>query len=375
MNHKTKVIALYLPQFHQVPENDEWWGKGFTDWVSARNAKPLFPGHYQPRIPAQNNFYNLLDKSTMEWQAKLARKSGIYGFCIYHYWFGEKQLLEKPAENLLKWKDINIHYCFSWANESWIASWSKLKGNAWTDNTTSEKKDRKGLLLEQKYGGEPEWERHFQYLLPFFQDRRYIKKDGKPVFVLYRQDDIPHIKDMILYWNKLAKENGLKGIYFIGTNSKRGKSKHLDAAFRYEPLYTQCNGRFRDSSSAVLGECIRESLEKRGIELPQFISYDKVWKELLERDNEKDVYRGAFTDFDSSPRKGKNSVIFRGSNPEKFYKYFDKLYQKCLKNQDDFLFITAWNEWGEGAYLEPDNKFGTGYLKAINKVVRKNKEN
>lgn len=369
-----KVITFYLPQFHRVPENDEWWGEGFTDWVSAKNARPLFPGHYQPRIPAHDNYYNLLDKSAMEWQAKLAKKSGVDGFCIYHYWFGEKQLLEKPAENLLKWKDIDINYCFSWANESWIASWSKLTEQgqfAWTDSIAPQKGS--GMLMEQKYGDKSEWKRHFQYLLPFFQDERYIKKDGKPVFVIYNTYKILCAKDMIAYWNELAKENGFPGIFFIGTNNPIYKFEDYDAALLYEPDFS-VNGETLDSS---LGDIIRIFIQqklKTGIKIPQIIHYDKVWKHILQRRDRKNVYKGAFVDFDSSPRKGKKGIVLIGANPEKFYQYFSKLYDRCSKHGDDFIFVTAWNEWGEGAYLEPDKKYGMGYLNAIRKVVEGRKQ-
>lgn len=172
-----KVIAFYLPQFHRIPENDKWWGKGFTDWVSSKNARPLFPGHNQPRIPAHENYYNLLDKETICWQAELARKAGVYGFCIYHYWFGNhKQLLEKPAENLLQWKDIDINYCFSWVNESWIYSWSKYKGGAWLYTNVKGNAEARGLLVKQEYGDENEWKRHFEYLLPFLKTIDILKK-------------------------------------------------------------------------------------------------------------------------------------------------------------------------------------------------------
>jgi hypothetical protein len=368
---KTKILAFYLPQFHQIPENDKWWGEGFTDWVSAKSAKPIFPGHYQPRIPANDNFYDLLNKSTMQWQAKLARKSGVDGFCIYHYWFGDKQILEKPAENLLKWQNIDINYCFSWANESWITSWSKLVGNAWT-GSCEKNQSGNGMLLDQRYGDIDEWVAHFNYLLPFFKDKRYIKKDGKPIFVIYKPDDIPKIKELKTCWNNLALENGLSGIYFIGTNPKSQnsyKSRQFDAFLQYEPAYTNLYERYDDSLINIIGNNIRIFLNKSNIKCPRLINYDKVWTNILNRESKRNVYRGAFVDFDCSPRKGINASIYVGSSPKKFYKYFNQLYNKCSREGDDFIFVTAWNEWGEGAYLEPDRKYGLGYLNAIRKTV------
>ena len=165
-----KVIAFYLPQFHTIPENDEWWGKGFTEWTNVKAAKPLFEGHVQPRIPLNNNYYNLLDDEVMEWQVELARQYGVYGFCFYHYWFDGHMLLEKPMENMLNSDKINFPYCICWANENWT--------NAWTANGDVK------TLIKQTYGDREEWERHFSYLLDFFKDKNYIKENNKPLFVL-----------------------------------------------------------------------------------------------------------------------------------------------------------------------------------------------
>lgn len=370
-----KIIAFYLPQFHRVPENDEWWGKGFTDWVSAKKAKPLYPGHYQPRLPMNENYYNLLEKSTMQWQAKLARKYGVYGFCIYHYWFGaNKQILEKPAENLLKWKDIKINYCFSWANESWITSWSKIKGNAWVESrNTGRNGTERGILLKQEYGDEREWESHFMYLLPFFKDKRYIKKDGKPVFVLYKPGEIPKLKQMIIYWNELARKNGLSGVYIIGTNCSIREEKIVDAGLLYEPSYTRQHEKYELTTKEAILKSIREFLEKKGMDIPKFIGYDSIWREIIKRKQKEHIYPGGYVDFDGSPRKGRKAVITYRANPARFYKYFVQLYQMAKKNKKEYIFLTAWNEWGEGAYLEPDRRYGNSYLKAIKRAIIKNK--
>ena len=368
---KPKVITFYLPQYHRIPENDLWWGEGFTDWESARTAKPLFRGHYQPRLPRHNNFYNLLNKEVMQWQARLAKKAGIYGFCIYHYWFGDKQLLEKPAENLLKWKDIDFHYCFSWANESWVASWSRLKGNEWKQGGSGRAvKTVNGYLALQKYGGKKEWKRHFEYLLPFFKDSRYITKDGKPVFIIYKPEDLKCAAQMIPYWNELAVENGLKGIYFIGTNISL-KKRQMDAALLYEPVYSIFNADKFSKISLECTELVYSTAKKAGLKLPKIISYQAIWKTILRRKAELNTYYGGFVDFDSSPRKGKYAYAFQKASPERFQKFFWKLYKKSVKEKKEFVFLTAWNEWGEGAYLEPDRKYGFQYLKAVKNVLGK----
>ena len=194
-----KVIAFYLPQYHNIPENDEWWGDGFTEWTNVRKAQPYFEGHNQPEIPLNENYYNLLDDKVKLWQAKLAKEYGVYGFCYYHYWFNGKMLLEQPMEQMLRNKEIEQHFCICWANEPWT--------KAWVNETK--------VLIPQKYGHEKEWKEHFDYLLPFFKDERYIKCSGRPLMVIYRPQVIDNIREMILYWNKLAKEAGFNKVVFI----------------------------------------------------------------------------------------------------------------------------------------------------------------
>lgn len=364
-----KVIAFYLPQFHRVAENDMWWGEGFTDWIAAKKAKPLFLGHYQPRIPEHNNFYDLLDKRTMEWQTKLATKAGVYGFCIYHYWFGnDRKLLEKPAENLLEWGDIKMPFCFCWANGSWIASWSKIRedgAGAWTDYNNKKNDNSDGMLMKQEYGQCDEWIRHFKYLLPFFKDERYIKKDNKPIFMVYMPHLISCMSKMAKVWNELAKENGFSGIHFIGANieKKDCRYKGFDAIVRFEPNYTLAH---EERKEYVIRTKVREKVH---LKVPYFINYDKFWKFILNRKLERSVYPGAIIDYDCSPRRGKNAMIMRNATPYKFYKYFKELVEACRKQGTEYIFLFAWNEWGEGAYLEPDKKYGNKRLAYIKKVL------
>ncbi|HFR3551845.1 TPA: glycoside hydrolase family 99-like domain-containing protein, partial [Streptococcus suis] len=195
-----KTIAFYLPQFHSIPENDEWWGKGFTEWTNMKAAKPLFEGHNQPRIPLNNNYYNLLDEKTMEWQVELAKKHGLYGFCFYHYWFNGHMLLEKPMEIMRQSEKINFPYTICWANEPWTNAW-KSDGNEKT-------------LIAQHYGREKEWKQHFEYLLQFFKDKNYIVENNKPLLLIYRPEIIECLNEMLDYWNKLAIEAGFSGIDF-----------------------------------------------------------------------------------------------------------------------------------------------------------------
>lgn len=183
-----KIIAFYLPQFHEIPENNEWWGEGFTEWVNVKKAKPLFEGHNQPRVPLDDKYYDLLDDEVKIWQAKIAKENGIYGFCYYHYWFNGRKVLERPMEQMLRNNEVDIPFCVCWANEPWTKAWI----------------GRNEIILPQFYGEKKEWKEHFDYLLPFFQDKRYIKENGKPLMVIYRAEVITNLNEMLDYWSELA---------------------------------------------------------------------------------------------------------------------------------------------------------------------------
>ncbi len=349
-----KIITMYLPQFHVTEENNRWWGDGFTEWVSVGNASSLFDGHNQPRKPMNDNYYNLLDKQTMMWQADLMKEYGIYGQCFYHYWFKEgKRILEKPAENLLKWNDIQMPFCFSWANESWVRSWSvAADSNVWAQKFEPlRKEENNGILLEQEYGSEDAWREHFDYLLPFFEDERYIKICDKPVFMFYRPNNISHLYEMVRCWNQWAIDNGFAGIHFIGANtSQKG---YLDAVY------------FHATGSMFPTECyeINNSVKT--------ISYDMVWEHIIAQAKmaEAGTYIGGIVDFDTTPRKGKNGVVITGCNSSKYETYLKKLLKLNEDLGNEFTFINAWNEWGEGMYLEPDEINSYAFLEATKRAL------
>lgn len=366
---KSKVIAFYLPQFHETIENNMWWGEGFTDWESVQNAKSLFYGHVQPRIPLRKRYYNLLEKEVVEWQALIAKKANVYGFCYYHYWFGNgKQILEKPAENLLKWKDINQKFCFSWANQSWIRSWSKYQGNAWSgiqDAVSAERNiNGSGVLMQQTYGGEVEWKKHFEYLLPFFLDERYIKVNGKPMFLIHMAKEIPCLAPMIRCFQKWAREAGLPGIHIVATNVFQDELPCINATVLFEPSYTYRTGKEFIKYRNILQKSDKDTLK--------LYCYDHIWLRILLRRKKisKQVYLGGFTDFDTTPRHGKNGIVMIGATPYKFARYFRALIKKSYKAGSEFVFVNAWNEWGEGAYLEPDEKYNYQFLKAIKNALK-----
>lgn len=342
-----KIYAFYLPQFHRTPENDEWWGNGFTEWTAVKNARPLFPKHHQPHEPI--SYYDLLDKKTMENQAYLMRKYGLDGMCFYHYYFENgKKVLEKPAENLLKWNDIDMAFCFYWANESWIHSWSNINGgNKWASvYDHSDNKKGNEILIKQDYGQREQWEEHFYYLLPFFKDSRYIKKDGRPLFIIYKPEDITCLDEMMNFWNDLMKKEGMQEIYFIGKNMV------LDGALCHEPGFSMneyAGNRFNNEYG-----------------VGNIIQYDDIWEITLQHDIfDVNYYSCGYPGYDDTPRHGKSGSVIIGSTPKKFYDYMVRLLIKAEKNKSEFVFINAWNEWGEGMYLEPDVEWGNAYLKAL----------
>lgn len=366
-----KIIANYLPQYHRIPENDRWWGEGYTDWVATKNARPVFSEHLQPRVPLNDNYYDLADPAVLEWQARLARQYGIWGFGIYHYWFSpEQNLLTKPAENLLKCPQVDINYLLIWDNSSWIRSWSNVEGNDWApsfddaNEVAEEERGRDyGTLAKLDYGGKEAWKKHFDYLLPFFCDERYMKIEGKPVFGFMVPDrDVALLQEMFAYWDDLAKQNDLPGVIPLARNSWRGRE--FDYGFDYRPSST-------NSIRDLLTVGVSNRLNKRWPHLRKR-SYDSVWRKIIASARKckdaKSLY-GGFVGYDDTPRRGDKALIITGQTPEKFQRYLSELIDVAVSQDKEFLFLTAWNEWGEGAYLEPDTKNGFAYLEAIKSAL------
>ena len=382
-----KYIAFYLPQYHSIPENDEWWGKGFTEWTNVKKARPLYKNHYQPHIPLNENYYDLdIDfQTTMSDQIKMAKENGIYGFCFYHYWFkGGKKLLEKPLEKFLDNKEMNINFCVCWANEAWTRTWDGKERH---------------VLMEQEYGNEEEWKEHIGYLLPFFEDNRYIKINNCPVLVIYRPELIEQLEAMVRIFRDEAQKAGYPDLFIVSQSSvysnMKEKSGCIDAYILYEPGYTQNEATARYSGiigsikkspniflSNVFNAAKTRIFRKLGIKNGKLtctlLNYDQIWKRIIEREYSQKytIIPGAFVDWDNSPRRGyNNSRIFIGASPVKFGKYMKKLTDKANKETKlDMIFINAWNEWGEGAHLEPDEKNGYGYLNAIKTIEDNNCE-
>lgn len=337
-----KLIAHYLPQFHEIPENNNAWGKGFTEWVNVRKARIIFEGQNQPREPLNDNYYNLLDDSVMQWQAEIANEAGIYGFCFYHYWFEGRLVLEKPVLRLLSDPSIKIHYCFAWANEPWTKTWHGAGGE-------------REILIPQTYGREEDWEQHCQYFLPYFRDDRYIKVDGSPMLLIYRLRNIPEFNQMIRYWNKRAVEEGFEGIYIVSMNVGRehsSMSRWVNASVDFEPNTSKYElYKVSDMGGSVL-------------------DYDKICRKMLEKQHCKGYFRTMFADYDDTPRRGKRGIYTVNASPEKFGRYLSEALALSMKEGNEYVFLNAWNEWGEGNYLEPDKRWQYAYLKEMCSIAK-----
>lgn len=355
-----KIIAFYLPQFHAIPENDVWWGKGFTDWVNVKKAKPLFKGHQQPREPLEDNYYDLSDPESIRRQADLARQYGVDGFCFYHYWFGGKLLLQKPAELLLQHRDIDLPFCFSWANEPWARTWD---GKAHQ------------ILIDQSYGGSQDWEAHFAYLLPFFKDERYMKIDSAPVFLVYKSQSIPCAREMMDCWNRLAMQAGFNGIHFVETlrdNSTDSRDLPFRARVEFEPAnilngistFRLYANRARRTTVSILNKLLH-----RQKPLSKVLQFSDIAKASLHTPQPEGTWGGVFAGWDNSPRRGLSATIISAPTKEQFKSYLQAKIDKTVNQyHTDHIFVNAWNEWAEGTVLEPDKLNGYHYLEAIKEV-------
>ncbi len=342
-----KLFAFFLPQFHTIPENDEWWGEGFTEWTNVKAANPIYPGQ-KIRHPYKDNYYNLLDKEVVNWQTGLLDEYGLDGLIYYHYYFKGKLLLEKPAENLLKWKDIKQRFFFCWANHSWIKSW---RGN-------------QDILMPMEYGGKPDWETHFQYLLPFFKDERYEKKNNRPLFMLFNYD-FDEKEEMLIFLDARCKQEGFDGICVIETfNGKdiedyNNKKSSITQYTLYREPVCMCNVEFKKYRR--LDRRIASKLRKLLITNGIFV-YDGeklIKKKTKLRIKGDHIINSIWFEWDNTSRHGKRGYIISPFSRKSFVKYMDTV------KDEEYMFINAWNEWCEGMILEPTEEEGYKYLEWI----------
>ncbi len=360
MTNNIKPIALYLPQYHAIKENDEWWGQGFTEWTNVRKAKPLFKEHYQPHIPLHNNYYDLVDIEVMERQAQLAKEYGIYGFCFYHYWFNGKLLLERPLHNMLEAGKPDFPFCLCWANENWTRTWDGQE---------------KEVLMKQKYSLEDDRD-HIKYLIQFFKDDRYIKVGNKPVFLMYRSELHPNINKATEIWQEEARKAGFEGLFLIRMeNFEKNMEPSLhgfDAGMEFAPD-TFYQGK-KIAKSNMFSYVINKTLHN--LNLKQSAHYEHgIWSYEVLRDNmiKKPIFnykyfRCVCPSWDNSARRKSKAALYTGSHPHLFKSWVKEMVDFTKRNHNEseqFLFINAWNEWGEGCHLEPDEKWGYQYLEAL----------
>lgn len=420
---KVKLVALYFPQFHRIPENDQWWGEGFTDWTNVKKAEPQFPGHYQPRVPKDDRYYDLSQLETIKWQVELAKSHGLYGFCHYHYWFEGKQLLETPTNLMLANKDVDFPFCLAWANETWSRRWDGREQD---------------ILQAQTHRPDPAaWEKHFEYLYRAWSDPRAIRIDDKPVFMIYRPHLVTKLGEMLVYWTRRAKEQGLPGLFFVAMKQyeypKPELLRHFDGSMHFQPFEAMASPDFRP-----LPQKEQQIPAPTGIASPEFVDppitepgllrrqwrklpisfrlaahrlkwylthalmvlpkrvfamlsksvqarvlalrsrrepslviwdYDSMWNQIIkvEQDHGLTTFPGAFVDWDNTPRYGKRARLFKGATPDRFRYWFNKLVQVTASRpvNERIIFLNAWNEWAEGTYLEPDERYGKQYLEIV----------
>lgn|GEM_PF-284447 len=341
---RARVIAFYLPQFHPIPENDRWWGKGFTEWTNVGKAVPLFEGHYQPHVPADLGYYDLRVPEIRLEQAEMARRYGVDAFCYWHYWFAGHQLLERPFDEVVRTGQPDFPFCLGWANQTWSGIWHGAP-------------DR--VLIEQTYPGLEDYKAHFDTLLPAFRDPRYLRVHDRPLFVIYAPTNLPDACLFTSYWQQLAQEAGLGGIYFVAHNVRNPETYGCQACVDNAPFV---------SMNAPLVPVIPLS----GNSVPKVSRYEDLVLYLKQYQLSGNEYPLVVPNWDNTPRSGSNGFVLQGSTPELFGEMLEDALRKVEQRKDPadrIVFIKAWNEWAEGNHLEPDLLHGHAYLQALYKAL------
>ena len=336
LTRRARLIAFYLPQFHPTPENDAWWGKGFTEWTNVGRARPLFAGHYQPHIPANLGFYDLRVPEVRHAQATLARKHGVEAFCYWHYWFSGRRLLHQPFDAVLSSGEPSLPFCLAWANETWSRRW------------LGEERD---VLLKQEYSPEDDLA-HARWLLPAFSDPRCLRVDGRPVFLIYRPADLPDPARTTDVLREECVRHGIPEPFLIGVSSHSqldARTLGFDSTLDFEP------------DLGVLGDAVADGLDV----------YDYVEaRRLMRRRHQYPAYKTIMVSWDNTPRRGGDGIVFVNSSPAAFEAGLRELVDEVAARPSDdrLVFVNAWNEWAEGNHLEPDLRHGLGYLEAVGRV-------
>lgn len=345
-----RALAFYLPQFHPIRENDQWWGPGFSEWTNTAKARPLYPGHVQPHLPGDLGFYDLRVPETRQAQADLARRYGIEAFVYWHYWFGGRRILERPFEEVLRTREPGLSFCLAWANQTWTGVWHGAE-------------DR--ILIEQTYPGPEDDRAHFDHLLPAFLDDRYFKVNGMPLFYVFRPEQLPDAQAWTARWQAMARSAGLPGLFLVAEVSDLlgggPKFGGLKAAGFDAGVYIRLPARVTPAT------VLRMRLGRKLMRMPERYPYaDRPLEAPSSLDGE-NVYPCVYPNWDNTPRSGRRGLVVAGSSPELFARHVGAAVHQLQDRPADerLLFVKSWNEWAEGNYLEPDRDVGHGYLEAL----------
>ena len=361
METKARVIAFYLPQYHPIPENDEWWGKGFTEWTNVGKAKPLFKRHYQPRVPADLGYYDLRVPETRKAQADMAREYGVEGFCYWHYWFGNgKRLLERPFNEVVASGEPDFPFCLAWANETWKGFVHGL--------------NNRNTLIEQIYPGVADYTAHFYEVLPAFKDKRYITVEGMPLFMIYKPLADPEVQIFIKIWRELALENGLSGIHFVGHFNNVRDSLNEIQDTGVDAVNTVRLDNYLVNHRTFMQKVYKQ-LNKIVRGIPKVYAYNTVSKYFINYniDSQEKVYPSIVPGWDHTARSGKEGLVMANSTPNYFEKHIKEVLATVEHKDSEhkIIFIKSWNEWAEGNYMEPDLRWGTKYLEVLRRHILK----
>ena len=355
-----RVIAFYLPQFHPIPENNLWWGKGFTEWTNVGKAKPLFPGHNQPKVPTDLGYYDLRLIDNIKAQVELAKEAGIEGFCWWHYYFGNgKQLLEKPLQMVLEDTSIDFPFCLGWANESW-------EKKLWNNDSSGDE-----TLIEQRYCGKNDYRQHFNTILPYLKDERYIKVDGNPIFLIYKPDKFEDCKNFISYWRELAHKTIKTDIHFIAHAATDSKNFDRYFALGFDAVYSN---RVRFSERTFQGNILKtfKYLFSSALGMPRMVDFKTVrLRAKYELDRNEKIYPGIICGWDHTPRSGNKGMVYTNFSLSLFKRHIEDIVDLVSGKAPEhrIIFLKSWNEWGEGNFMEPDMEFGTGKIETLRNVI------
>ncbi len=347
---RPRLIAYYLPQFHPIKENDEWWGKGFTEWTNTGKARPRFPGHYQPRVPADLGYYDLRVPETRQAQADMARGYGIEGFCYYHYWFGNgRRLIERPFQEVLASGKPDFPFCLCWANDSWTGIWHGTPNR---------------MLMRQEYPGPEDDEAHFATLLPAFRDRRYMCVDGKPILAIWRPFGFPNPAETVERWRSMALKAGLQGLHLVGVYRPGGEQPE---AYGFDASIFNNNPPIRPWGSWRNPVKLAYYAVLRQLGVPTVIRYKDAISHFLPESMPATRYPSVIHGWDNSPRSGVNALVFHDATPELFRTALRRALDMTRTQPPEhrLVFLKSWNEWAEGNHLEPDLRDGHAYLQVV----------